>query len=94
MFAPGLEATIRKHTGWSAQFRSFSRYQRIGLCKSIHGLWHTGAQKVLYKMSKEGICPCCQSAEETTTHVLQCTSESTIAHRKQQFIRIEQQLGQ
>ena len=57
MFAPDLEATIRKHTGWTeAQFlsvdwdahvivfRSFSKSRRIGLCKIIHGLWHTGAQ--------------------------------------------------
>ena len=107
MFAPGLEVTIVKHAGWDARyfstvdweshdivFRSFSRYKRIGVCKAIHGLWHTGAQKVLYGFDSEGLCPCCQQVKETVDHVYQCTDTAVVANRSKLLLHLEQQLRQ
>ena len=61
MFAPRLQETIKKHAGWTDTqfhsvdwdahdivFRSYSKSRRITVCKSIHRLWHTGAQQVLW----------------------------------------------
>ena len=83
MFAPGLDATIKKHARWTdAQFlsvewdshdiafRSYSKIRRISLCKSIHGLWHTGAQQVLFGMDTDGLCPCYQCIVPATIRAL------------------------
>jgi len=105
MFASGLKETIQKHTGWSDRqftsvdwdahdivFRSYSKSKRIGVCKSIHGLWHTGAQKVLFGIDADGKCPCCNSDLETVAHVFQCTEELVKQHRHEKFSLLEKLL--
>lgn len=103
MFGQGLEETIMKNTGWSkpyfytvdwaaheAVLRSYSRQKRISIGKCVHGLWHTGAQKELYGMDKEGLCPCCLQLQETVTHVYQCEEPTVVNHRTKLLKEFEQ----
>lgn len=73
---------------WTAHgraFKSYSRFQQIGITKLVHGLWHTGAQKVLYRKDDEGLCPCCSRAIETSSHVFQCRDPSVTERRQKEL---------
>jgi len=93
MFIQGLVETISKHSNLEASYlstvdweaheiiiRSYSRYKRISVIKSIHGLWHTGAQKVRFGMETDGLCPCCWQHLETTAHVFQCEHPAVLTN--------------
>jgi hypothetical protein len=94
-FAPLME-TIWKRNKWGeavafndvdwlafgSAFKSYSRYQQIGLTKMVNGLWHTGTQQVLFKLKGDGMCPCCREQLETTRHVYQCIAPNVVAHRQ------------
>ena len=105
MYKQGLRETTQKNTGWSPSFfltvdweaheavlRSYGRFKRLGIGKLVHGLWHTGAQKVLYGMDAEGLCPCCHQVLETVTHVYQCADEAVKTNRARLLTVLEQQL--
>ena len=103
MFAQGLEKTIIRNNEWDPSylqtvdwdahgivFRSFSRQKRLNLSKTIHSLWHTGAQnKVLFGMEAEGLCPCSHQVTETVVHVYQCTKTTTVANRATLLTNLE-----
>ena len=105
LFSPGLEATIKKHAGWTVAqflsvdwdaydivFRSYSKSRRISLCNSIHGLWHIGAQQVLFGMDTDGLCQCCNEALETISHVFQCPLPLARQHSQDKLQHLERLL--
>ena len=80
--------------GWSAQFfqtvdweahemviHSYSRFKGISISKCIHGLWHSGAQKVLYGKKEDG------------THIFQCKDQAVITNMTQLFLELEKKFG-
>lgn len=97
-FLNNLTNTIVKRAGWQPEqfravdwdifgkvFGSYSRFHQISIAKFAHGLWHTGEQKVLYRMDQIGSCPCCKSTLETTQHVFQCLAPAMVEHRNNQL---------
>lgn len=64
------------------------------MAKFVHGIWNTGEQKVRFKQDKEGVCPCCNSEYETTTHIFQCLALEMIAHRTTQLMQLQEFLAQ
>ena len=93
-FQDSLKQTILKRSKWTKEefgsidwdifgkvFRSCSRFHQISLAKFVHGLWNTGEQKVLFKQEDTGLCSCCNSVMETTSHVFQCRAMAMVEHR-------------
>ena len=94
-FSAPLQATIMKRNQWGESqfqavdwrafglaFHTFSKFKQIGITKMVHRLWHTGAQKRLFQLEEEGLCPCCQACLETTAHVFKCQASQVVKFRE------------
>lgn len=97
-FLDNLTTTIVKQAKWQPEhfcsvdwdifgkvFSSYSRFHQISIAKFIHGLWHRGEQKVLFRMDQASFCPCCKLTLETTQHVFQCLAPTKVEHRNNQL---------
>ena len=106
LFTKDLAANIRKKTGWTVQqfdriaweafhaaFRGRTTFQKISCMKLTHDLWNTGAQKRLFDQDEHGLCPACNSVEETVDHVFQCQSPATVALKRQLLEELREKLG-
>ena len=97
LYTDQLLATIWKRNKWDGiavdaidweafygAFRSYIKFKQIGVAKFIHGLWNTGYQKVLFKQEAHGLCPCCHTEQETTSHVFNASTQlfNSCAKRK------------
>ena len=107
LFQEPLINTICKRFKWSPEafqkvdwdifgktFRTYSKFSQIGIAKFVHGQWNTGAQKVKFKQDDQGLCPCCNSALETTEHVFRCTAETAVTFREKELQQLSEFLSE
>jgi len=106
-FSAPLQVTICKRNKWSVlqfqavdwqafgmAFKSFSRFRQIGVTKLTHRLWHTGAQKLLFKLDDVGLCPCCRTCVETTEHIYQCRAPQVVGFRSTKLQQFDNYLSE
>ena len=65
-------------------FRNLTVFKQIAVAKLSHGLWNSGAQKLLYGGNEmDGLCPICKVELETLDHIFRCKHESALVFKTQ-----------
>jgi hypothetical protein len=90
-----LKAKIQKDNDWTSQqfqmvdwpayfkaFRRIPRSHRVSIMKLSHQLWNTNIQNEKY-YGHSNMCPICQLAPESPTHVYKCSHPAAATHRKE-----------
>jgi len=90
-----LKAKLQKDNDWTSQqfqmvdwpayFKALRRIpwsHRVSIMKLSHQLWNTNTQNEKF-YGHSNICPVCQLAPESPTHVYKCSHPAAATHRKE-----------
>ena len=90
-----LTSSQMSQIGWryfNEVTQQMKKVRRIQIMKMIHNHWPTMSREFDWKRASSNLCPICQQAPETRSHIFQCTHDAVCEQRATELKQLRENL--